>query len=181
MRREGVVDTVADRVAQLRLGHPAVQRERRDEVDVVDAGRGRQVEHRLDHPLAHVGPAHRREREADVVERDGELHARLEQRPQGRRVAERVVEGVADGGVGILEGVERLAGVQHAGATGRQLLEPEALAVVEEDRWGRAVDLEDEPRTGHQMLSLSRSDRRSKAILTAPRAPAAAAWAMASS
>ena len=82
---------------------------------------------------------------------------------------------------GSSSGVERLAGVQHAAAAGGQLLEPERLAVVEEDRWGRAVDLEDEPRTGHQMVSLSRSDRRSKAILTAPRAPADAAWAMASS
>ena len=82
---------------------------------------------------------------------------------------------------GSSSGVERLGRVEDAAAAGGQLLEPERLAVVEEDRRGRAVDLEDEPRTGHQMLSLSRSDRRSKAILTAPRAPAEAAWAMASS
>ena len=181
MGREGVVDAVADGVAELGLGHATVEREGRDEVHVVDTGGGGQVEHGLDDALADVGPAHRRERQADVVERDGQLHARLEQRVQRGRVAERVVEGMADGGVGILEGLERLGRVEHAAATGGQLLEPEPLAVVEEDRWGRAVDLEDEPRTGHQMLSLSRSDRRSKAILTAPRAPAAAAWAMASS
>ena len=138
-------------MAQLGLGHAPVQGEGGDEVDVVDAGRGRQVEHRLDDPLAHVGPAHRGQRQADVVEGDGELHPRLEQRAQRRGVAERVVEGVADGGVGVVEGVERLAGVEHAAAAGRQLLEPEPLAVVEEDRRGRAVDVEDEPRTGHQM------------------------------
>ena len=81
----------------------------------------------------------------------------------------------------VLDAVQRLTRVEDPAAVGRELLEPKALAVVEEDRWGGAVDLEDEPGTGHQMLSLSRSDRRSKAILTAPRAPAVAAWAMASS
>ena len=60
MGGEGVVDAVADGVAQLGLGHAAVQGEGRDEVHVVDAGRGGQVEHRLDDPLADVGPAHRR-------------------------------------------------------------------------------------------------------------------------
>ena len=60
VRGEGVVHAVADGVAQLGLGHAAVQGEGGDEVDVVDAGRGGQVEHGLDHALAHVGPAHRR-------------------------------------------------------------------------------------------------------------------------
>ena len=178
---EGVVDAVADGVAQLGLGHAAVQGQRRDEVHVVDPCRRGEVEHGLDHPLPHVGPAHRGERQADVVEGDGELHARLQQGAQRGGVAERVVQRVADRGVGIVEGRERLGRVQHPGAPGWQLLESEPLAVVEEDRWGRTVDLEDEPWTGHQTVSLSRSDRRSKAILTAPRVPADAAWAMASS
>ena len=38
---EGVVDPVAEGVAQLRLGHPPVQGEGGDELDVVDAGRRR--------------------------------------------------------------------------------------------------------------------------------------------
>ena len=42
---EGVVDPVAQGVAQLGLGHPAVQRQGGDQHDVVDAGLGRQVEH----------------------------------------------------------------------------------------------------------------------------------------
>ena len=73
---EGVVDPVADGVAQLGLGHAAVQGEGGDDVDVVDAGLGRQVEHRLDDALAHVGAAHGRQRQRDVVEGDRQLHAR---------------------------------------------------------------------------------------------------------
>ena len=53
--REGVVDPVAERMAQLGVGHPAVQRQRRDEHDVVDARLGGELEHLLDHELAHVG------------------------------------------------------------------------------------------------------------------------------
>ena len=54
-RLEGVVDAVAEHVAQLVLVHPAVQAEGGDDVDVVDAGRGGEVEHGLDHALAVVG------------------------------------------------------------------------------------------------------------------------------
>ena len=82
---------------------------------------------------------------------------------------------------GSLQGRQRLARVEDPAAAGGEPLEPERLAVVEEDRRRGAIDVEDEAGTGHQMLSLSRSDRRSKAILTAPRVPASAAWAMASS
>ena len=178
-RGEGVVDAVADGVAQLGLGHAPVQGEGGDEVDVVDAGVGGQVEHRLDDPLADVGPAHRRQRQADVVEGDRELHAREQQR--GQRVAvERVEQRVADGAVDVVERRQRLGRVDDPAAAGGQLLEPEALAVLEQDRRRRAVDVEDESGTGHQMVPLSFSSRRSKAILTAPRRPAAAAWAMAS-
>ena len=40
----------------------------------------------------------------------------VQQGAEGLGVAERVVEGVADGGVGVVEGVERLGGVDHPGA-----------------------------------------------------------------
>ena len=76
VRRERLEDAVAEGVAELGVGHPAVEGERGDQHDVVDAGLGGQVEDRLDHPLAHVGGAHRREGERDVVEGDREPHAR---------------------------------------------------------------------------------------------------------
>ena len=149
VRRERVVHAVADGVPQLLLGHATVQRKRGDEVDVVDArGRGL-VEHGFDHPLTDVGAAHRRQRQGDVVEADRELHARVEQRAQRLAVAERVRERMADLGVDVVDALERLGGVDDAAAAGGQPLEPEALAVVEQDRRRRPVDLEHEPGTRH--------------------------------
>jgi hypothetical protein len=84
VRGEGLVDPVAHGVAQLRLGHAPVQGQCGDEVDVVDARLGRQVEHRLDDPLADVGAPHGRQRQRDVVEADRELHARVEASPERR-------------------------------------------------------------------------------------------------
>ena len=53
--REGVEDPVAQRMTELGVGHPAVQRQRRDEHDVVHPGLRRELEHLLDHELADVG------------------------------------------------------------------------------------------------------------------------------
>ena len=58
-RGEGVIHAVADGMAQLGLVHPTVQRQSGDQVHVVDPCLRRQVEHRLDHALADVRPAHR--------------------------------------------------------------------------------------------------------------------------
>ncbi len=103
VRGEGVVDPVADGVAQLGFGHAPVQGQGADQHHVVHPGGGRQVQHRFDDPLAVVGSLHRRQRQRDVVEGDGEPHAREQQLRQRRAVAERVEQGVPDGVVGILE------------------------------------------------------------------------------
>ena len=71
-------------------------------MDVVDAGLGGEVEHGLDDPLADVGPAHLRQRQADVVEGDRQLHPREQQRRQ-RVLVDRVEQGVADGAVDVVE------------------------------------------------------------------------------
>ena len=99
---EGVVDAVADGVAQLGLGHPAVQGERGDQLDVVDAGLGGEVEHGLDDPLADVGATHLGQRQADVVEGDRQPHAGEQQRRQ-RVLVDRVEQGVADGAVDVVD------------------------------------------------------------------------------
>ena len=102
-RVERVVDAVAECVAQLVLVHPSVQAERGDDVHVVDAGLGRHVEHRLDHALADVGASHLRQRQADVVERDRQLHAGEQQRGQ-RVLVVRVQQRVLDRAVDVVEG-----------------------------------------------------------------------------
>ena len=93
MRREGVEDAVAQGVAQLGVGHAPVQRQRRDQHHVVDAGLGGQLENLLDHELAHVGTAHGGERQRHVVEGDGERHARAQLGPQRRGIAQRLLAG----------------------------------------------------------------------------------------
>ena len=92
------------------------------------------------------------------------------------------VEGVADGGLGVGQRVHGLGRVDDPAALG-QPLQAEALAVPEQGGWRRAVDVEHESGPGAHRVRPFRSFRlrRSKAILTAPRRPAAPAWAMASS
>jgi hypothetical protein len=68
------------------------------------------VEDGLDDALADVGPAHGRQRQRDVVERDGELHAREQQGAQRLACRLGVLERVADGAVGVLERASGSAG-----------------------------------------------------------------------
>ena len=85
-------------------------------------------------------------------------------------------------------GVVRLGRVDHAAAVGRQLLEAEPFAVPEQWRCraveSSTVDVEYEGRGSEaSTVEYSTGDRGhhgSKAIFTAPRRPAVAAWAMAS-
>jgi hypothetical protein len=126
-------------MAQFGFGHASVQGQSGDEVHVVHAGGGGEVEDRFDDALAHIGSTHGREGQADVVEADRELHAGREKRPQRRRIAQRIVERQPDGGIGIIEGFKRLAGIEYPAAAGGQSFEAKGLAVVKEDGWRGAV------------------------------------------
>ena len=175
---EGVVDPVTEGVAQLVLGHAAVQSQCGNELDVVDAGLRRHVEHGLDHHLADVGRLHGRQRQRDVVEADGELHARPEQRRQRVAVALGVEQ--ARGG---WPGRGPRSPSWARGRTSTRLpsgsvSRREALAAPEQGRWRRLVHLEDEAWTATHRIGPFRT---SNAILTAPRRPAEPAWATASS
>ena len=168
------------------LGHAAVDGQGGDEVDVVHAGLGGEVQDRFDDPLADVGTAHRGEWQGDVVEGDRELHAGEQQGTQRFGIAEGVVEGVADGAVGVGQTLEGFSRVDDPGAAGRQLLQAEALTVMEHDGRAVPVDVEDEAGSGGEVTSVAHrslrsfSSRRSNAIFTAPRRPAAAACSRAS-
>ena len=96
-------------MAQLGLGHPPVQGEGADQLHVVDAGLGRQIEHGLDDTLADVGATHLRQRQGDVVEGDRQSHVWEQQRRQWILV-DRVEQGVADGAIDVVDRGQRLGG-----------------------------------------------------------------------
>jgi len=160
-----------------------VQRQGADQDDIIHAGGGGHVEHRLDDPLAVVRLFHGRQWQRDVVEGDREAHAGFQQRRQRRRVTGRVQQGEADGLVGVRQRLHRLGRVEDAAAHW-EAKQPESFAMPGEGGRGGTIDLEDEPGTRHQAcVSLERNFRvfrRSKATLVAPRRPASAACWIAS-
>jgi hypothetical protein len=83
LRVEAAEHAFADGVLDLVRGHPAVERVRHGELDVLDALPGRELDHLLEHQLADVGAPHRRKRDRDVVDRDREPHAGLEELFEG--------------------------------------------------------------------------------------------------
>ena len=179
VRSEGVVDPVAHGMAELGLGHTPVQGEGHDQLYVIDAGFRGHVKDLLDDHLADVGTLHGGQRQGDVVEGDGEAHPGEQQRREWLLVTFGVGEGVADGGLGVGQGLHGLRRIDHP-ASLRQLLQGEALAVPEEGGGRRLVDIEHESGPGaHRVRPFGL--RRSNATLTAPRRPAAPACARASS
>ena len=162
VRGECVVDPVADSVSKLGFGHPAMQGECRNEMDVVDACGSGNVEYLLDDPAADVGGCHRRQGQRDVVERNRQLHAGPHERSQRLAVAERVRQRLGDFALGIAHRIEGLVGIHHTAADG-QPLQAKSLAVVEHDRRGRPVDFEDETLAGsHRVPPAATRVRRSR-------------------
>jgi hypothetical protein len=112
-----------------------------DDLEVVDAVVGEEVEHHREHALAHVGAAHRRQRERDVIEGDDHLHARAQLRVEGLAVV-RVVDRVPDGRVGVFETGEGGLGVDHPRARGEVDFD-EAIAREENARRALTVEGDD--------------------------------------
>ena len=138
---EGREVALADGVAKLGRRHPAVQRERRDELDVLDPGAVGALDDLLDDLAADVRRAHRRERDGDVVEGDRQPHARAQERVE-RVEAERGVERRGDGSGHVGERGNRRRRVDDPRADG-EALEPELLAGVEQGRRRVLADLRD--------------------------------------
>ncbi len=118
---------LAHDASDLRLGHAAMKRSGDHQVDVVDAVIGQRLEHLIEQPLANVRPAHLRQRQAKVIDRDGDAHVGIELREE-RILIFRMEQGVANRLIGIGQRVERRRRINHA-RTDRQLLEQELLAV----------------------------------------------------
>jgi hypothetical protein len=136
---------LSEAVCDLRLRHPAVQPQSRDEVDVLYTLRVRLLDHLLYDELAVVRGPHRGKRDREVVEGDGELHAGTQefvQRLHPHRFEQRPLDG--DAGVG-----ERLEGpwrIDHA-CTLRQLLVVEPVPRVEHHRGAVFIEDGDKART----------------------------------
>ena len=146
--------------------HAPVQAERRDQVDVLDSGLRGHVDDLFHDQLAHVRRRHRRQREREVVEGDGQFHAATQERLQ-RVVVERLGQRALDGPLGVGDRIERIGRIDDAGAE-RELLQPHAFAEMKEHRRGVAIDLDYSTRTRHYALN----PRRSNATFTAPSLPA---------
>ncbi len=157
--------------------HPPVQRVGHRQLDVLDAAARGELDHLLEDQLADVGALHRRQRQRDVVDRDRELHPRLQELAQ-RLAVERVVERVADRLADALDPGQRVGRVDHPRPE-RELLQPEPLALVDEERRRPLVDVQHEPRSGHVALPVQ-SVLGSNATRRVPSRPAPSAWSIAS-
>ena len=91
-----------------------------------------------------------------------------------------MVERVADVVPQAAQPRERVRRVDHPRAE-RELLEPEPLALVDEERRRAFVDFEDETRSCHVCVSLfGQSSLGSNATFSVPSLPAPSAWSIAS-
>ena len=134
-------DPRPDHALHFPLGHLPVQGIGDDDVNVVDAVTGEHVEHDLEHRLANVGRRHRRQRQTDVVNRDGDAHARFELRKQ-RIAAERMIERVTDGSFTIRQTFDRRVRIDHT-RSDRQVFENEVFAGRHDARRAIAIDVDD--------------------------------------
>ena len=148
---EGVVDLVTHHPAHFRFRQLPVERVRNDDVGVVDAVVGQKLEHHLERGLTGIGSHHRWQRQADVIDGDGHLHARLQLRVE-RIAAERVIDGVADRTARVRKSLYRRLRVDHPGAD-REVLFPKVFAKMNDSRRGIGVDVN---RTGVELSTENR-------------------------
>ena len=133
---------LADDAANLRFRHPPMQRGGDHKMHVVNSVVGQRLQHLVEQALANVGPAHLRQRQADVVDRDRHAHVGIELREQ------RVLHfpdgaGVANRLVGVGQRIERRRRINHARAD-RQFLEQKFLAVRDDPPLRAPIHLDDE-------------------------------------
>src|SRR5581483_8719716 len=177
VRVEGAEHALPHRVLDLVRGHPAVQRVRHRELEVLDARSCGELDDLLEDELAHVGGPHRRQGQRDVIDRDRELHPRPEE--LGKRFGvQGVRDRVPDRPAHVPDPRQRVRWVDHPRAE-RELLQPEPLALVDQERRGPLVHLQHEPRPRHVRNPLY-SACGSNATFNVPSLPAASAWSIAS-
>ena len=150
---EGAVDALADHPADLLGRHPAVQRRRHDDLEVLHPGAGGQLDHVLEHALTHVRGHHRRQRDREVVDRDRELHPREQQLGQRLLIAGRLEQRATDLPVEVAQARQRIRRIHDARAE-REPLHPVPLALVDDQGRRPLVHLQHEPWSGHLSAAL---------------------------
>jgi hypothetical protein len=148
----------------LARGHAAVEGVGDEQVDVVDAAVGEQVEDDFEDDLPDVRRAHRRQRDRDVVDGDEHLHARPELRVQGIATFG-MVDGPADRGAPVGERLDWRIGEDDA-RPDRDLLEQDVavgkqqprrrLAVLDDDLRVLVVTLAESVQRTHRQPSKGR-------------------------
>src|SRR6185436_19775565 len=111
-----------------------------DDVDIIDAVAREHVQNDLEDRLANVRRGHRREWETDVVNCDGDAHARFELSKQ-RIATERVIQGVTNGSFAIGETFDRRIRIEHT-RSNRQVFEDEVFAGRHDARRTIAIDVD---------------------------------------
>ena len=152
LRPEGAEDALAHHAADLVGGHAPVQGGRHDDLDVLDALAGGELDHLLEDALADVGQRHRRQWDRDVVDGDRQLHPGLQELGERLGVPHGVQQGMTDRGLHVPDPGESVGRIHHAGSEG-ELLHAEALPFVDEQRRGPLVHLEHESGSGHRSSS----------------------------
>ena len=139
------MDLGADHAPHFGFGHLPMQGIRDHQVDIVHTVVGEHLQHHFERGLPDVRGRHRRQRQADVVESDGDPHPRAELGVE-RVAAERVVQGVPDRAARVRQAPDGGRGIDHPGPHRKMLFE-KILPVVQNP--GRRILLdEDDVRIG---------------------------------
>ena len=138
VRPELFESALTDHPADFRFGHAAMEGRGDNDVDIVNAVVSERLQNIIEQTFANIGTAHLRQRQADVVDRNGHAHVRIELRKQ-RIGVERMEQRVTDGGVGIRQRIEWRRRVDHA-RTGGEPFEHEIVAISYQARLGAAIE-----------------------------------------
>ena len=137
---EGIEDAFADHPLDLVGGHSPVERDGDDEMNVLDAVPVHHVDEDFERRLTNVRSLHRRQRHAQIVNRNRHLHARLQLREE-RVAVVRVIERVANRRLAVGQAFDRLVRVDDA-RPDRQIFQNKIHARGDDARRAVAVDVD---------------------------------------
>ena len=138
---ELVIDLLAHHSFHFPRRHLAMEGIRNDDVHVIDTVTREHVQHDFQNRLADVGRGHRRQRKADVVNGDRDLHPGFKLREQWI-ATQRMIQGITNCCFAIREAFDRRIRIKDA-RSHRQIFEDEVFAGGHDARRAVAVDVYD--------------------------------------